>query len=230
MLQSTMIFGLPGAGKSALARSLIHEPHCPPSAWFADDDRTLSFDATCIDTQRSAWAAERVLWFRSGSCFVMNLDLTPERLKTLEKSGITQVFVVCTGEPSVLLERLQQTNGLSIVRRILVVDAAYHSRVGVEGSQFLDEELSRLVPLADTIVLNKRDLTARDDLLRLRAELGFLKPGVELFESRFGRVVQGVLAQGAGELGNRVLWGPKGALRTGALALGSGPSELVLQP
>ena len=189
MMQATIVFGLPGAGKSALARHLIHDLQAPPAAWFADDDRTLNFDATCLDLTRSDWAMRRMIWFRSGSCFVLNLDLCEQRIAELAAEGIEHIFVVCSGDPSLLYAKLAEVGSLQVNRAVLVLDAVRHLRDVREDRLDACADWATLMTRADSIVLNKRDLVSREDMAYwLRFLQGRLGRGVDIIESKFGRV------------------------------------------
>lgn len=222
MMQGTVIFGLPGAGKSALARSLIHDFAGPPAAWFADDDRTLNFDATCLDLHRSDWASQRMIWFRNGSCFVLNLDLSASRMESLRRAGIHHIFIVCAGDPLELAERLRSEAVVEVTRSVLVMDARFHLRELTLRDKDTTEALlvlERYLALADIVVVNKRDLVSREDAAVLKNWLTARRGDtLEIIEARFGKL-------GSSPLGGGLVVGQSGHQSPSLLAQAVFPSD-----
>jgi G3E family GTPase len=192
MLSATIICGNPGAGKSAFARHLLHEDGGPKSLWLADDARTLNIDVCSLDMNKSSFGPDRVLTFRNGSSVVFAPDITAARLADIIDEGMQHVFLISSGDPRELVERLglQHSNLIRVERMLLVIDTVNYARQ-LQGKQLqgaaTGDLTETLIAECQAIILNKRDLVTREEMDAVRRAIQHLNPSALIEETRFGR-------------------------------------------
>lgn len=193
ILSATIICGAPGAGKSAFARHLLHDDGGPRSLWLADDDRTLNIDVCSLDMNKSSWGTDRILHFRNGSSVVLSPDITAAHLAEIIDDGVRHVFLVCSGDPRELVERLglQHSTQIRVDRMLLVIDAAKYARQLQGKPPDCDNVAANLtnalIPECQAIILNKRDLVTREEMDAVKRAVQTMNPTALIEETRFGR-------------------------------------------
>ena len=194
MLRVTLVFGLAGAGKSALARHLLHDEHSNGFLCISDDDRTINFDSLFIDRDRSNWLADRRVYFKNGSAFGLSIErqlahLT-ERSCPILAARARQVIVFSSdvGQGLKWLADTARESALKIERLVVVVDCLRYYKAHFKNAlSDEDLELDIMIPLAHAVLLNKRDLCSKEIVNTVSERIKLLNENAVIEETRFGK-------------------------------------------